>query len=254
MQHKILIADDQPENLKLIYIYLKKFNYDIVFAMNGNEVFDRIEDELPDIFLLDINMPEMNGYRVCEKLKQDDRTKDIPVVFVTASNQKDDIIKGLRLGAVDYITKPFVEIEVVLRIQTQLNLYLANRKLKELNNGSTGHTPLSDANYNVVESVMNNSPIGQFLADTNGTLLYANPEFMKMLGHDDGMPYFYDSPEADHDITLPMPNITDGSTSLNFKTLFTDEKGGSVFVRMIGKVITNPETDRKQVVGIIQPV
>lgn len=107
--YKVMVVDDEPDIVKLVKISLEMANFEVIEAFSGVEALEKIEAEsvLPDIFLLDIMMPDMNGYEVCQKLKSEERTKAIPVVMLTAKGQKGDAEQGLRVGADDYIIKPF---------------------------------------------------------------------------------------------------------------------------------------------------
>lgn len=132
---RILLVDDEPMNLHVLIEALKD-SYDLLVATNGNEALKIAEsDPQPDLILLDIMMPEMDGYEVIGKLKDNDGTKDIPVIFVSALSEIEDEAKGLEVGAVDYITKPFNLRIAKARIKTHLDLrgmhYLVNELLKE---------------------------------------------------------------------------------------------------------------------------
>ncbi len=119
---KILFVDDLPTNIKILVEVLKE-DYDVICADNGPEALELAEKgPQPDLILLDIMMPNMNGYEVCERLKANDKTSDIPVMFITALTEDDDEEQGLTLGAVDYIKKPFNMAIVKSRIKTHLEL------------------------------------------------------------------------------------------------------------------------------------
>ena len=118
----MLIVDDNLINIKLLAKSLLKENYRVLEAKNGNEGYNIAVSEKPDLILLDIMMPVKDGYEVCEMLKANEETKDIPVIFITAMTETTDKVRGLSLGAVDYITKPFNSSEVLARVRTQLNL------------------------------------------------------------------------------------------------------------------------------------
>ncbi|MCP4136968.1 MAG: diguanylate cyclase [bacterium] len=118
----ILIVDDVPKNLQVMGNILSKEGYQIAFATNGKEAIPMIEDIFPDLILLDIMMPEMNGFEVCTTIKGSSKTKSIPIIFLTAKTETDDIVKGFRFGAVDYITKPFNSSELLARVRTHLEL------------------------------------------------------------------------------------------------------------------------------------
>ena len=130
----ILIVDDHPANVKLLVQRLK-LTYRIYTAENGLEAFDAIEKDLPDLILLDIRMPGMDGYEVCERLKATPRTKDIPVIFLTAVTETEEKTRGFKLGAVDYITKPFHWGEVKARVQTHLSIKEMREELIRFNLG-----------------------------------------------------------------------------------------------------------------------
>jgi signal transduction histidine kinase len=129
----VLIVDDVPENIQVLLQILEKEKYRFAIATNADEAFKSIYTEKPDLILLDIILPNINGYEICKQLKGASKTKDIPVVFLTVLDEMDDVLKGFDAGAVDYITKPFNEHEVLARVNTQLNLQQAHVRLKELN-------------------------------------------------------------------------------------------------------------------------
>ena len=118
----ILTVDDTPANIRLLTHYLKKKGYRVITAEDGFEGFKAAIQYHPDLVLLDIMMPGTDGYEVCELLKTEEETKDIPIVFLTAKTDVEDRIRGFELGAVDYITKPFNLTEIATRVQTQLRL------------------------------------------------------------------------------------------------------------------------------------
>jgi len=118
-KQKILIADDERFNLNIL-VNILKHDYKIVIAKDGKQAIERAISSLPDLILLDVMMPEMNGYDVCKNLKENEATKEIPIIFITAMNKEDDEAKGFDLGAVDYITKPFRPPIVKARVKAQL--------------------------------------------------------------------------------------------------------------------------------------
>ncbi|MDM8515708.1 hybrid sensor histidine kinase/response regulator [Desulfobacterales bacterium HSG16] len=129
----ILIVDDEPTNLELMMQILGN-NYRLAFATNGAEALKATEKLEPDIILLDIMMPEMDGYEVCRHLKTNEKTQSIPVIFVTAKGETDDEIRGLELGAIDYITKPVSPPIVKARIKNHLALKSALEEIERKNN------------------------------------------------------------------------------------------------------------------------
>jgi DNA-binding response OmpR family regulator len=111
-----------PENIKVLGNSLQQEGYVISFATNGGQAIDTAMKNNPDLILLDIMMPGMDGYQVCRQLKAEDRTRHIPIIFITAKTEKEDIVRGFEAGAVDYVTKPFNAAELLARVQTHLEL------------------------------------------------------------------------------------------------------------------------------------
>ena len=125
------MVDDTPANLELLSVMLKGQGYRVRAAVSGKLALQAARSDPPDLILLDINMPEMNGYEVCEKLKSDEKLKDIPIIFLSALSETMDKVKAFGLGGVDYITKPFQFEEVEARVETHLELRRQKRQLQE---------------------------------------------------------------------------------------------------------------------------
>src|SRR5690554_1781928 len=121
----LLLVDDEPTNLQVLRHTLQQ-DYRLVFAKNGAMALKLAEKEQPDLILLDIMMPEMSGYEVCQQLKAQESTKYTPIIFITALAESSDEEKGLAMGAVDYITKPFSPSIVRARVRTHLSLVQAD--------------------------------------------------------------------------------------------------------------------------------
>ena len=119
---KVLMIDDTPSNLDILGHILKQVGLNVSVALNGTIALKIINEDKPDLVLLDIMMPDISGYDVCRKLKKNDDTKDIPVIFITAMAQTEDLIEGFEVGGTDYVVKPFEEREVLARIGSQLSL------------------------------------------------------------------------------------------------------------------------------------
>ena len=131
-KYNVLIVDDDLNNVQLAVNILKQNkDYNIIFATSGKSALERVKEYDFDIIVLDILMEPMDGYEVCLELKNDDKTKDIPIIFLTAKNDEDSISKGFELGGVDYITKPFFEKEFISRVATHLELKSLRDKLVE---------------------------------------------------------------------------------------------------------------------------
>lgn len=118
----ILTVDDKPQNLQFLGKLLSNNGYEVAMAQSGVQALKFVRTELPDLILLDIMMPEMDGYKVCEKLKAEPPTRHIPVIFLTARSDAQDIAKGFEAGGVDYVTKPFHSVELLARIKTHIEL------------------------------------------------------------------------------------------------------------------------------------
>ena len=129
----ILIVDDVYENLFILRNILEVINCATIMASSGSQALAELVDKIPDLILLDIMMPGMDGFELCEKLKATPKTKNIPVIFLTAKTQPDDIAKGFQIGAADYVTKPFRAVELQARVRTQLELKAARDAIVENN-------------------------------------------------------------------------------------------------------------------------
>ena len=129
----ILIVDDHPTNLKLLYSFLQESGFKVLVAKTGESALQKLQKVSPDLILLDVMMPELDGFETCQRLKASEKTKDIPVIFMTALSESNDKIKGLKVGAVDYITKPFQQEEVLARIENQLKIRRLQKQLEEQN-------------------------------------------------------------------------------------------------------------------------
>lgn len=119
---KILVVDDQPINIKLLQRKLEREGFEVLTAYNGRECLSVVAAVKPDLILLDVMMPEMDGIETCHLLKQDENTKTIPIIFITAKSSKEGKLEGLKVGAVDYITKPIDLEETLARVKTQLRI------------------------------------------------------------------------------------------------------------------------------------
>lgn len=128
-QNTVLLVDDIPANIKILVSALRD-NYRLVVATNGGDAIRAASEKLPDLILLDVMMPDIDGYEVCKALKSNPETASIPVIFVTAMNEEKDETRGFLLGAVDYIIKPVNPVIVKARVQTHIALRMAQRELQ----------------------------------------------------------------------------------------------------------------------------
>ncbi|MDJ1178463.1 response regulator [Roseofilum sp. BLCC_M91] len=132
-QIDILIVDDTPVNLRLLADMLEERHYNVRKALNGNMALLATDKKLPHLILLDVNMPDMDGYQVCQQLKKSEKTRHVPVIFISALDQARDKIKAFQVGGVDYVTKPFAVEEVLARINHQLELQRLTNDLRDRN-------------------------------------------------------------------------------------------------------------------------
>jgi PleD family two-component response regulator len=139
----VVVADDVPASLSVLLHMLSEQNYEVLAAESGQAVLDLARDETPDLFLLDVLMPDLNGYEVCKRLKQDPRLGHIPVVFITAKSRSEDIVRGFEAGAADYVAKPFNKSEVLARVRTQLQLRATMQELERLRVFALDASPLT---------------------------------------------------------------------------------------------------------------
>ncbi len=129
----ILIVDDNPKNLQILGNMLEEHHYKTAVAKDGRKALELAQKRLPDVILLDIMMPEMDGFVVCRQLKRDEATREIPVIFISALTETAEKLKGFHVGGVDYIMKPFQKEEVLARVQAHWELRRAHLELQRLN-------------------------------------------------------------------------------------------------------------------------
>jgi PleD family two-component response regulator len=127
----ILIVDDIADNIRFLSNFLTDKGYNVRKALSGRTALKAISALPPDLLLLDVNMPEITGYEVCQALKENPNTREIPVIFLSAGNELSDKAKAFEAGAVDYVSKPFSLEEVLMRVQTQLTISSLKRELED---------------------------------------------------------------------------------------------------------------------------
>ncbi|MCP4689577.1 MAG: response regulator [Desulfobacterales bacterium] len=128
----IMIVDDNPQNIRVLGNTLEEHGYEPAVFLSGQEALEFLLKEKPELILLDIMMPEMDGYEVCRYIKEDVTTKNIPVIFLTAKSETEDLVKGFEVGAADYVTKPFKAAELLARIKTHIGFKRALEEIKTL--------------------------------------------------------------------------------------------------------------------------
>ncbi len=161
----ILVVDDMPQNIRILGSVLRNNDYDVAVVVSGQEALDFARETPPDLILLDIMMPDMDGYETCHRLKADPFTADIPVIFVSALRETDDKVIGFEAGAVDYITKPFSKDEVLARVRAHLELGMERERSLTL------------------ISAFEQAPISILIANPDARITYANQFFCRLNGY-----------------------------------------------------------------------
>jgi diguanylate cyclase (GGDEF)-like protein len=232
----VLIVDDNRENLRLLSNILSRHGYTVRAALNGERAIASIQTSHPDIILLDIMMPDMNGYDVCTILKGNEHTNDIPIIFISALNEAFDKVKAFSIGAVDYITKPFQMEEVLVRIETRLIIQRTNVALKHANAeliqtvDELDRRNLEMSLLNRMSTALQRSEtfakaievsipfLQQLFADVNGALYLSNTTngALECLVH-----WGTVEPEI---FIIPMELCATNSTSLSFPSMWRDQE------------------------------
>lgn len=171
----VLIVDDNPKNVQIIALTLRELKFKIVIATNGQGAVDLTERVRPDLVLLDVMMPGMDGFEACEIIKSKKENENIPIIFLTALSEKANLVKGFSLGAVDYITKPFNKEELVSRINTHLELKFTRDKLETTMNHMSSLNDLKDKMFSVIGHDLR-SPLGSIKMTLEFMALAADPD------------------------------------------------------------------------------
>lgn len=180
---KILIVDDAPANLELLSRLLTHKGFQVQAATSGAMALDLAPTWLPDIILLDICMPEMDGYTVCRQLKTDALTAETPVIFLSALNEVEDKLRAFEVGGVDYITKPFQLGEVLVRIETHLTIQHLRQELQVQNARLQYEIAERQRAEDKYRSIFENCLEGIFQLSTNGHYVSANPALARIYGY-----------------------------------------------------------------------
>jgi len=165
---KILIVDDVQKNVQVLGTLLKNEDYSLVIAQNGKEAIERAVKIKPDIILLDINMPGMDGIEVCGVLKEEENTKEVPVIFLTAQNTTISKVKGFSVGAADYIEKPYDPAELLARVSTHLEIKFSREQIakdSKLKATLKAHGILAHEVYNPLTAIMGNLDMMKMMLD-----------------------------------------------------------------------------------------
>ena len=186
----ILIVDDNPDNLELLLFVLSDSDFSVLLATDGESAIKKVEEAHPDLILLDVMMPGIDGFETCRRLKANESSKDIPVIFMTALSETVDKVRGFNVGAVDYITKPMQEEDLKARVTTHLTIRNLNLRLKEQNKRL--QEEIRERQQKEEELRLSNQAIaassnGIVIADAREPdmpIIYINPAFERMTGYE----------------------------------------------------------------------
>ena len=181
----ILIVDDQPANLKMLFSFLQESGFKVLVAKRGESAIKKLKKVSTDLILLDVMMPGIDGFKTCQYLKASAETKDIPVMFMTAISEPVDKIKGFKVGAVDYITKPFQQEEVLARIENQLKLRRVSKQLEEQNQQLQQEISSRRKIEERLELVIRAANDGFWDWNLESGEIYISPRCKEMLGYSD---------------------------------------------------------------------
>lgn len=210
---KVLMVDDTPANIDVLRKVLTPEGYKLSFATNGEKALTIATRGLPDLILLDVMMPGMDGFETCQKLKSQESTKDIPVIFITAKTDTEDLVEGFRVGAVDYITKPFRQEEVCVRVHNHLQSRILFKQRDQL----ISNLRASEQRFSLLAKW---SPIAIFQTDTVGHFVYTNPKWLKLFNLDQNQGLNGDWLTVVHDEDRPAVETT-WQESIDNKKEFT---------------------------------
>jgi two-component system, sensor histidine kinase and response regulator len=174
----ILIVDDNPQNLQVLGKQLQEKSYEIEFAVNGPAALDWLNIKKFDLILLDINMPGMSGFEVCKKIRLNPELNNVPIIFLSADTERESILRGFEMGAQDYITKPFDNRELIVRVKTHLSLKETLEKLEQLNRS---------LEEKVLERTIQLKEANEKLEATNLKLIdldKGKSEFLRLISHE----------------------------------------------------------------------
>ena len=173
--YKILIVDDVVSNVLLLKILLANQKFQVCTANNGTTCIEMARKEHPDLILLDVMMPDMNGFDTATVLKKEEGTKDIPIIFLTALNTPQDLVHGFQVGASDFLTKPFNKEELVMRVTQQISLVAAKRIIEKQNAELRATLDNRDKMYSVIAHDLR-SPMASIRMVLNLVVASATPE------------------------------------------------------------------------------
>lgn len=220
-KNKILIIDDTQENLQVAGKAVSSLGYIVLYATSGDEGILIAKNYSPDLILLDIRMPNKDGFEVISILKKDSITKDIPIIFLTALTEKKDLLKGFKLGAVDYISKPFVSAELISRVRAQINIVNNNKIIKKYSLELKSLNEKLESQNIFLSRLLENIPSGIVIYKKNGKILMYNTAFQSILKFSDKIDNYF---KLEHmDSAFRKEQIRDKKIRLNTKVQYEIE-------------------------------
>ncbi len=228
----ILIVDDQPDNLNTLKLILAKEKYQVREAFSGKLALNSVAEKIPDLIILDIRMPIMDGYEVCRQLKAHPETKDIPVIFISGLSEVEDKVKAFQAGGIDYITKPFQGKEVILRVKTHLKVYKYEKELEK-------RARVSEERY---RDIFQKSLVGICIISPTEQFEDCNEAFAEMLGYT--VPEMLQmkisdvTPPEDYKLEISMiQELIEGKRDvLEFQKRYITKNGNIVWAELLSNV------------------
>ena len=253
---KILIVDDVPKNIQVVANILQNEGYSMAFAQSGATAVELVRTNPFDLILLDIMMPEMDGFEVCRRLREDPNTADIPVLFLTAKTDTESLVKGFETGAVDYVTKPVKDAELLARVKTQLELHRSRQRLLSINkqlNEEMAERKKSEERY---RSMVRNAVQGMFQSTLGGRITDLNPAYTRILGYDspeevmaieDVANTFYFQPE---DRIVMVERLKENGILANYELKIRRRDGSPAWIMLNSRLATD-ENGEPFIEGIV---
>lgn len=267
----ILVVDDDLTSLRILKELLGRQGYQVLEVTSGTVALAAVTTNLPDLILLDIRLPDLNGYQICQHLKATESTRKIPVIFISALNEPIDIVKAFQVGGVDYITKPFQIEEVLVRIANQLTLQATQIALQQLNADlenrvSQRTAQLEAANRalreqkDLFQAIFHNASVGMVLVDQRGYVLSVNEANCAFLGytaeelvgmHFSEFTYSADLATAQH---LFEELVQQQRSSYCIEKRYRRKDGKVVWGRLNGSMIHNPQGQAKSTIMVCEDI
>lgn len=238
---EIMVVDDTPANLQLLNSILTSAGYKVRPTKNPRLAIKAAQASQPDLILLDVKMPDMDGFEVCSRLKEDERTREIPIIFVSALKNMDDQVKGFSAGAVDFITKPYQKAEILARVKTHVELRNMHRHLENLVTERTGELIMAHEAIKQSEAkfkgLFDDALDMIHIIGQDGRIIDANPMELQTLGYSRdqyiGKPMLdFVHPDKRAETTRALRKGLTGKSIKNFETIFVPKDAPPVYVEV----------------------